>query len=592
MSFVGRGSLHEWRPPILPDGSFLLFNGHIDNRAELLSELSLPPATGDGQLYAAVFARWGSQAENRVIGQYCAATISQDCKEALLVRSPVRAPPLHIWCGANDLVVASVPRAIFATGLISPKVDDQKIADSLYLNYEEEERSWYRDISRLPIGSRATINSRSCEISRYYDVASLAPVRFERDEDYVDQARELLALATKSALEPFSNPAISLSGGFDSQAVAALALRNLVPGEVLRGYTGVPETGWQPEDIPGRFGDEWPLVKLLSDQYPQLQIARVDAAGLSFDHKLAQIFLLAGISPFAAMNLHWMHEIWRSARAEGCDVMLTGDFGNGTFSASGEWAYSGMTSRREWAKLGRELRAISRNPVDFARNVASKVLWPRLPNLLANAVSGLRGKPTPFESWCSLNPEWARAMNVEERSHEMGRDKHFRQIRGPLHFRRNFGGGESGDIDQVFCELHGIEHRDPTSYRPLAEFCFAIPDDQFIRKGQSRWLARRVLKDLVPEAVRTERGRGRQAADWSLRLARDRPALLAELDRLARDPAMAARFDLIGLRKDLAEWNGSSPSEARLASRLEHAIPRALTTARFIRFVEQRNDYE
>ena len=62
------------------------------------------------------------------------------------------APPLHVWRGRGKLIISSVARVIFASGEARAEVDDQKIADTLFLNYEEEARGWYKGVSRVPLG--------------------------------------------------------------------------------------------------------------------------------------------------------------------------------------------------------------------------------------------------------------------------------------------------------------------------------------------------------------------------------------------------------------------------------------------------------
>lgn len=147
-----------------------------------------------------------------------------------------------------------------------------------------------------------------------------------------------------------------------------------------------------------------------------------------------------------------------------------------------------------------------------------------------------------------------------------------------------------GDTTQALEQLHGIPCRDPTSYRPLAEFCFGIPDDQYLRNGQTRWLARRMLKGLVPELVRTETRHGLQGADWELRLGRQKDQLSREISGLMRDPAMARRFNLPSMKSALDSWVPGSRLDVAAQERLELAIPRALVTAHFIRYVEGKND--
>ena len=61
--------------------------------------------------------------------------------------------------------------------------------------------------------------------------------------------------------------------------------------------------------------------------------------------------------------------------------------------------------------------------------------------------------------------------------------------------------------------------------------------------------------------------------------------------RLATDPAMAHRLDLPRLRTLLDRWPAETPIEdAELAKGLHLALTRGITTARYIRYVEGRND--
>ena len=60
---------------------------------------------------------------------------------------------------------------------------------------------------------------------------------------------------------------------------------------------------------------------------------------------------------------------------------------------------------------------------------------------------------------------------------------------------------EAGDIYTAMENINGIVLREPASYRPLFEFCASLPDDQYLRNGKSRWLARRLLKGKVPDMV-------------------------------------------------------------------------------------------
>jgi asparagine synthase (glutamine-hydrolysing) len=137
--------------------------------------------------------------------------------------------------------------------------------------------------------------------------------------------------------------------------------------------------------------------------------------------------------------------------------------------------------------------------------------------------------------------------------------------------------------------LHGVRLADPTAFLPLFELCVGIPDEQYLRDGEDRWLARRLLRGKVPELVRGERREGLQAADWPLRFSRERESLLEEIKLMRGDARLAAIFDFDRMARNLAEWDGTDTVAARYVYRINACIGRGISTARFVRYVEGRN---
>jgi asparagine synthase (glutamine-hydrolysing) len=359
----------------------------------------------------------------------------------------------------------------------------------------------------------------------------------------------------------------------------------------------VPEDGWDGRTHPGRFGDEREHVAALAAMYPSFVSHLVDSAGLQFDHQLDALFLLAGAPPRNAMNLHWIHEVRRQARAEGCDVVLTGAMGNVSFSFDGRGYLPTLLREGRWGTLLREARPVAqRLGVGLPRALVSHALLPHLPYGAYAAVMRWRHGAVPKEeqAWCPMNPGYAAEMRVAERAADMGFDAGFRAKTTTRKYRAEMLRGainEGGDIHAAFEQIWGIPSRDPTSYRPLVEFCMGIPDDQYWRNDTRRWLARRMFAGRLPAMVLDERRRGVQSADWHLRMGRQREALAAEIDRLASDPAITRRLNLPRLRALLDNWPAETPIEdAEAGQGLQLALTRGITTARYIRYVEGRND--
>jgi asparagine synthase (glutamine-hydrolysing) len=303
--------------------------------------------------------------------------------------------------------------------------------------------------------------------------------------------------------------------------------------------------------------------------------------------------MLAGMPQRNASNFHWGHEVYRLARERGCDVMLGGDYGNVSFSFGGEGSMPHWLTSGQWLRLWRELQ-YSRGKRWRIAALMTQAALPLMPRPIQLAVLRLAGRGGDrYRGWCPLREDYVKASGLEARSlalgydpDQLGRPRSTRQLRTQLFTQ---GEAEGADGRLSFSELHQMPFRDPTAYRPLVEFCLGIPDDQYLRDGQQRWLARRMLRGMVPDMVVEEKRRGSQAADWYLRLKRERHALIQELDEVSTDPTLAKRIDFAGLRAALIDCPAETPLNSQEMYRLRAAVPRALTTARFVRYSRGTN---
>lgn len=574
-----------------PAGQLTLFSGHIENRADLIRELGIADGT-DSQIYAAGLAAWGEDVDLRIFGTYATITLYPNTPQIRLATSPIHCAPLHYRYDAQQFIVASRVQAIFDTGRVARTLNEQKVADSLFLNYLHLEESWFEGMAFLPSGTRAYVSPEGFFKTRYYNLLDLPDIRLNKDQDYVEAAEELFTTGTRQILEGFKRPAISVSGGYDSQAVAAYVMHTRPELDVY-GYTSVPEKEWDGITTENRFGDERPYVEAFAKLYPQFKPHFIDAAGLSFDHFQRDVFSISQHAPRNAMNLHWIHEIRRQAKADGCDVILTGAMGNATFSYAGEMALPSWLAKGQLHTLTKEL--IAAGPIyNLPKRFLGRAVAPLLPHSIWKRLMEWRsgGTPDPFDSWCPMNREYAQQMDVFSRAEAVGFDPLFKPPATSKEYRAKLlamAGGSAADTKQALSLIHGLPTRDPTSYRPLVEFCFGIPDSQYLRNGVRRWLAKRMLKGKVPDMVLHETSRGRQAADWHLRLLRQREDLISEIDWLSEDPRMAERLNLPALKQALIDFPQTTPTDQKSAARLQLAVTRGLTTARFIRYLEGRN---
>lgn len=602
----------EFQPIALEGEQQIVFTGRLEHRGALCAALGLPSARAadiaDCELFRRAWQAWGERAVEHVYGQYSFVVADLARRRLVAARSALVGPPLYYHETPDRLVIASMPKGIFALGDVPRELNEQRLADALILNYEDKESSFFKDVHSLPLGRMLIAEEGRLTINRFYDVRNTPDVRFKRDEDYVEAARAVLDAAVADAMRSVETPAIGLSSGLDSTSLAVTALDWLarsgdLDAKPLLGMTAVPEQGWDGRTFgTGRVGDESGPVRALMARYPQLEVRFVDSSGLAIDQGLDHYQAASDMPLRNVLNLHWGQELSRQVRADGRRVQLTGSSGNRTTSETGLLTVLGGKFRSgRWLSMARELRAYNgRRKITRRFGLAGLVdlaVMPNSPEWLFTAYK--RWRPGSFEigfhTFSAIDPDYAREMRVTERMEELGWNDHYqittdRRARAARRLDRG-SRHQSGALSLGSTAVTGVEHRDPLGERKLIEFCYAIPDDQYFKDGIDRRLVRRLMADRLPQEV-LRAPKGRQAADWHLRVQRDAARFDEELEMLGEDPDIARTIDVTRLRAALRSMPDRTPLTRNDHPDLAVAmvgLPRAIALARFVRSVKGRN---
>jgi asparagine synthase (glutamine-hydrolysing) len=155
----------------------------------------------------------------------------------------------------------------------------------------------------------------------------------------------------------------------------------------------------------------------------------------------------------------------------------------------------------------------------------------------------------------AIHPEFARRIRLIERCLE---DPH--EVSPPsARMRRcmmvNATSSFAGSSEAEMGAAAGIDIRDPTADARLLNFCLSVPDEVFTdpATGTTRWLIREAMKGRLPDNVRLNRRRGRQAADLVPRLRRSAEEVESVLTEIENGrgaeyvsvPAMRAAWERI-----------------------------------------------
>ena len=224
-----------WQPMADADDSLhLVFNGEIFNHVELRGELQRQghvfATRSDTEVILHLYARYGDDFVDHLNGQFAIALHDIRRQRLVLARDRIGIRPLYYHCDSHRLVFGSEIKALQAAGL-PMALDPAALGEVFGFWCPLGDRTTFEGIRQLPPGHRMAVDLRgerlAPRIAPYWQWQPQAETSGTFDEDAC--AEELHALLVDSVrLQLRSDVPVGayLSGGLDSSAIAALALRH------------------------------------------------------------------------------------------------------------------------------------------------------------------------------------------------------------------------------------------------------------------------------------------------------------------------------------------------------------------------------
>lgn len=582
---------------------YLLFDGRLDNRDELAGLLGLSASEAktwpDSRFALKSWERWDKHAPEHWEGEFAVLVWNAIAQTLTAARDQLGDRALSYYDTQDRIVIASAPLALFALGDIPKEIDEQKLADCLVQLFYDAARSSYKGISRLRPAHRLVVEINRLQIERYWSLDNAPQIRLPSDDDYVEAGAELLQRAIKACLRRAGPVGAFMSGGLDSTTVAISALPYLTDQERLPIYTWVPVKDWDGRCLRGSYGDETPLVEAVAAMHPRLDPTFIRSEDHGLFHHLDEFLEHAGVTPRNAINLYWFHDIYLAARARKLAVLLGGHAGDFSLSWDGHGILLEHLRNRSFGKVTQELFAGGPDARSFVHRLLKMLLLPLASAGINAAYLRLRGHTSSMPLWhkfSAINPEFARDMHVEERLAHYQFDYFQTPHRDTRKLREllvcDVFGTEKGEIYQGFRALYEIETRDPLNNRRLIEWCIGLPESQFWRSGEERWLVKRLMKDKLPSEVLFNRRKGVQSIDWHARMTRDLPQIRGELEAIADDPDASRYIDVNRMARILDDWPSQTPLKAMPGQAYFYipvSVGAALAAGRFVRRTKGAN---
>lgn len=528
-------SLQEKYPLFDESGNLVLMTAaRIDNRQELFHHLSIPAQNicqiTDGQLILRAYQKWGKDCVHHLVGDWAFAIWDRRKKKLFLARDHHGNTGMFYYYTPGFFVFSSALKGILSLPSVPKEPNPFRLAQILVSWQEENNQTSYKNIFHLPPAHFLEISGNNePKLTQYWDLDNIKLLNFRNDRDYLDAFLEIYREAVHCRLRTIRKAGVTLSGGLDSGSVTALASEDYKKLGIdckIPAFTSVPLVNTSRWISPRLFGDEQELAKATADFCGNIDLQLISAENTSPLEGILKIVDLRDEPSHAAGNHFWIVALMAEAQKQGIDVLLTGQGGNGTVS----WPTGNNLSTGKLVDARFE---------DFKhlKTLKSRILKPMIPGPVLDLYRLLKHGHNPWLEYSAISADFAQDIQLGRLMKEMKHDPNFsinpftreahRQIINP-------GCSQLGTIWQSNSAGFSIEVRDPTLDRRLIEFCFAVPDDQYVRNGKGRMLLRRAMKGHMPEEVLWNERRGRQAADIGFRVQQNYPELSDVLEQFEK----------------------------------------------------------
>ena len=520
------------------DGSvWIVFNGEIYNFMELRGELERAGfrfrSRTDTEVLLRLYERHGVGCLDHLRGMFAFAIWDRRRRSLFLARDRLGVKPLFYRISATGLGFASELKALLQDPETERTVDPVAIHHYLTYQYIPSPLCAFRGINKLPPAHYLLCRDGCVEVRRYWKLAYLPKHEVRNDRELAaleDELRQRLEDAVRCRLVSDVPLGAFLSGGIDSSAVVAFMSR-LADRPVRTFSIGFEERSY----------DETPAARAVARRFGADHTEfRLRPRALEIVPELVRCY----DEPYADASAIPTFEISRLARRQ-VTVVLTGDGGDESFAGYDRYVANALASRMGGmaSLLGSRAARAMLEAVPHG-NGQRDFRW-----RLKRFVDQL-GKPP-----AARNAGWLAQFDGDEKR-RLYSDDFRREVlavdSNDLLFARCREADSEDFLDSILyadvtgylpdCLLvkadiatmaHSLEARSPFLDHPLMEFAARIPSRLKLQGGETKWILKRALRDLVPPEIlrRPKMGFNLPLDSW----------LRGELRELSRDLLLGAR---------------------------------------------------
>lgn len=232
LSILEVGSSGAQPMQIGDDGPIISFNGEIYNCNELRDELSSLgvgswKGRSDTEVILRLYNKAGLDGLKRLEGIFSIALWDRANDRLILMRDRLGVKPMFYGFSDLGLAFGSEIKAVIAAGGVDTTLNDQSFSEYLWFGNVHEDRTFYQGVIALEPGQWMVVEGGMKRLEYWWRIEEWihASMKIKNESEAIAFVRNALDAAVDRQLVADVPVGIFLSGGVDSSAIAASAMR-------------------------------------------------------------------------------------------------------------------------------------------------------------------------------------------------------------------------------------------------------------------------------------------------------------------------------------------------------------------------------
>ena len=479
---------------------WIVFNGEIYNYKELRAELEDRGhkfrTSSDTEVIIYGYKEWGLDVFNHLNGMFGVAIWDVKKRRLVVSRDAMGIKLIYYKIADGKMNFGSEIRPVLAADEARPQVDPAALNLFLRFRYTPSPLTIFQGVRKLAPGSMLVVENGKCREERWYNFRPEPFAKMPSDHDATEELFQLYRGAVKRHLLADVPVGILLSGGLDSGLLLALMNEH---GRDWPAYT----IGYGKNFADDELVDAAESASLLGARHHQVMLDQEE-----FEKSLPNIVRFLE-EPVASSSVVPMYFVCQRARQD-VKVALIGQGPDELFG--GYKRHLGVHYGGHWRGLPKGLQSLT-------AALVSKL--PRNETLKRGAQSlGIADRLERYQNVFSLVPgATVNALFRDGSGHVSGLVDYWQSLAPQMEKLDELGGFSLLEIrsslpDELLMYAdklsmaHSLEARVPYLDRTVVEYAQRLDASFKVRRGERKWLHRRVCEKFLPPQILKRKKRG------------------------------------------------------------------------------------